>query len=301
LAEPDVVAAHSGSVESLAFTPDGQSIVSGGHDAWIRRWDVMTGRQLAALGVPDVRKPVQSLAISPDGQTLADPRVGLWDLETARLLELESEESISLSVAFRSLAAFSPVKAESIVAMAHFGTIRLWDAVTRKLLHSLKTAPEHDVNSLAFSPDGRILASAGEDLKVTLWHVATGRELASNLVGHAAGIQSLGFSPDGRVLASGSRDGTVIIWDVADPAKPSIRRKLEGNAGAVSAVAYSPDGATIASGNEDGTVKLWDPITGRERCTLVGHTGKVPTLSFSPDGSVLATGDDGGTIRLWRR
>jgi WD40 repeat protein/serine/threonine protein kinase len=298
LAERDVLQAHSGRVESLAFAPDGLTLFSGGSDGLIRRWDRATGRPLAQLGIPEVSGPVSGIAISRDGRTLADPRLGLWDLETGRLLQLESFETSSKLILMAPVA-FSPVAA--IVAMGYPDTIRLWDAATRKPLRPLKIPLQHGVNSLTFSPDGRILASAGEDLKVTLWEVATGEKLAVHLVGHTVAIQSLAFAPDGRSLASGSRDGTVILWDIADPAQPSLRRKLEGNAGAVLAVAYSPDGKSIASGHDDGTVKLWDPASGRERCTLVGHTAKVRTLAFSPNGSVLATGDAGGTIRLWRR
>ena len=148
---------------------------------------------------------------------------------------------------------------------------------------------------MSFSPDGRILASAGWDSKVTLREVTTGRELTNHLVGHAGAIPSVAFSPDGRALASGSRDGTVMIWDVTDAAKPSLQHKLNANAGSVWAVAYSPDGKSIASGHADGTVKLWDPVTERERCTLVGHTGPVR------DPGVLAQGISSGHGRCQRR
>jgi WD40 repeat protein len=298
LEERDVLEAHTGGVESLAFTPDGRTLASGGSDGRIRTWVVASGRPLGELKADGITKPVRSHAISRDGRTLADPRLGLWDLETARILEIQEEISGS-ELLISSAVAFSPV--EAIVAMARTGNTRLQDAVTGKVLRSLGTSPLHSVNGMAFWPDGKLLATAGEDQNVTLWEVATGRRLTGNLVGHTGGIQTLAFSPDGKALVSGSSDGTLILWEVSDLTRPWRRLTLEGNAGAVWAVAYAADGATVASGHEDGTVKLWDPATGRERCTLVGHAGRVRTLSFSPDASVLATGDAEGTIRLWRR
>jgi WD40 repeat protein len=226
--------------------------------------------------------------------------VGLWDLKTGELITLGSGGATA-----ESAVAFSPV--ESVLAMTDASgevthpNVRLWDVVTKKPLHFLNAPARQGVISMSFSPDGRILASAGWDSKVTLWEVTTGREFTNHLVGHAGAIPSVDFSPDGRALASGSRDGTVRIWGVTDAAKPSLQHKLNAIAGSVWAVAYSPDGKSIASGHDDGTVKLWDPVTERERCTLVGHTGPVRALAFSPDGTVLATGDAGGTIRLWRR
>jgi eukaryotic-like serine/threonine-protein kinase len=294
LSARDALTAHSTSVESLIFTPDGQNLISGGSDALIRRWDVATGRPLAPLGIPEVNTPVYHLTISPDGRTLADPRVGVWELETGRPLELPSQEADTSAVAF------SPV--DAILATGHdSGAISLWDAANLKRLVPPKFSHAGSVSSLAFSPKGRILASASLDQKLILWDMAAGGELVTKLVGHTADVTSVAFAPDGRTLASGSYDATVIVWNVVDPANPKRHLTLEGNAGAIWAVAYAPDGKTIASGSVDGTVKLWDPTTGRERCTLVGHTAKVRTLAFSPDGTVLATGDAGGTIRLWRR
>jgi WD40 repeat protein/serine/threonine protein kinase len=291
--EPDVLTVPSSSVRSMVFTPDGRTLFSGWPNAVIRSWDVATGRQLAQFAIPQAVGEIYGLAISPDCRTLAVCGVGLWDLETHRLVELPPQ-----SAALNRLS-FSP-NGEILAASYRDESICLWDAVTRRRLRTIN--PGRDATAvLAFSPDGQILASAGADQHVKLRYLATGAELAKRLVGHTAWIVALAFAPDGRALASGSGDGTVIIWDVADPANPSLRLRLEGNAGAIWTVAYSPDGDTIAASSQDGTVKLWDPTTGRERCTLVGHRASVRTLAFSRDGSVLATGDRGGTIRFWRR
>src|SRR5262249_39790185 len=153
-----------------------------------------------------------------------------------------------------SCVAFSPV--DPIVAMAQGGNTRLWDSVSRKPLRPIATSTFHGVTCMAFSPDGRVLATAGAEPFVTVWEGAAGRQSNNKLLGPRGILRSLAYSPDGRTLASASHDGTVILWDVADPARPSLRLKLGGNAGAVGAVAYSPDGTTIASGCDDGTVKL---------------------------------------------
>jgi WD40 repeat protein/serine/threonine protein kinase len=295
LDERDVLTVPSSSVRSMVFTPDGGTLFSGGLNALIRSWDVATGRQLAEFAIPQAVGDIYGLAISRDGRTLAVAGVGLWDLETHRLVELPPQ-----SAALNCLS-FSP-KGEILAASYRDNTIRLWNAVTREQLRTINPGRGESNTWPYFSPDGRILASGGSDQRVKLRYVARGGELAKRLVGHTAWIVSLAFAPDGRALASGSGDGTVIIWDVSDPPHSSLRLRLEGNAGAIWAVAYSPpDGDTIAASTQDGTVKLWDPATGRERCTLVGHTASVHALAFSPDGSVLATGDTGGTIRFWRR
>jgi WD40 repeat protein len=191
LSARDALTAHSTSVESLVFTPDGQNLISGGSDALIRRWDVATGRPLAPLGIPEVNKPVYHLAISPDGRTLADPRVGVWELETGRPLERPSQEADTSAVAF------SPV--DAILATGHdSGAISLWDAAKLKRLVPPKFSHAGSVSSLAFSPKGRILASASLDQKLILWDMAAGGELVSKLVGHTADVTSVAFAPDGR-------------------------------------------------------------------------------------------------------
>jgi WD40 repeat protein len=163
------------------------------------------------------------------------------------------------------------------------------------------------VNSVAFSPDGSLLASGSGYYgdyygTIKLWRVADG-SLVRTITGHTGEVRSVAFSPDGSLLASGSgyRDRTVKLWRVADGA---LLRTLEGHTGEVRSVAFSPDGSLLASAGQEcverdswgncirwrGTIRLWRVSDGALVGILEGHTGEVTSVAFSPDGSLLASG-----------
>jgi WD40 repeat protein len=151
------------------------------------------------------------------------------------------------------------------------------------------------VNGVAFSPDGRTLATASSDHTVRLWEVA-GRRPIAVLTGHTGGVKKVVFSPDGRTLATAAADRTVRLWD-ARGRRPLA--KLTGHTGIVWGTDFSPDGRTLASGSADGTVRLWDVRERRTLARLAGHTADVLGVVFSPDGRRLASAGGDQAVRLW--
>jgi len=176
-----------------------------------------------------------------------------------------------------------------------------------------------DVYSVAFSPNGKTIASASVDGTIKLWDTATG-QLLRTLQGHTSNVNSIAFSPDGKTIVSASSDATIKIWDIATG---DVLRSIDAQ-GPVDAVAFSPDGKSIATGSSHNpqhsvtfvggapeadtvppppdtgyAVKLWDTATGNLLRTFTGHTGDVRSVAFSPDGTTIASGSDDNTIRLW--
>jgi serine/threonine protein kinase len=287
---------HSSSVSSVAYSPDGQTLASGGSDdKTIKLWDVKTGNLLQTF--TGHSSSVSSVAYSPDGQTLAsgsqDDTIKLWDVKTGNLLQTLTRDSSGVNSV-----AYSPDGQTLASSGSMDKTIKLWDVKTGNLLQTLTSHSRRfaTVDSVAYSPDGQTLASGSQDDTIKLWDVKTGN-LLQTLTGHSSSVWSVAYSPDGQTLASGSDDKTIKLWNVKTG---NLLQTLPGNSGWVRSVVYSPDGQTLASGSDDKTIKLWNVKTGNLLQTLPGHSHWVNSVAYSPDGQTLASGGRDNTIKIWR-
>ncbi len=150
--------------------------------------------------------------------------------------------------------------------------------------------------SVAFSPDGSLLATGDVSGEIRLWRIVDGQQVLT-CTGHTDWVWSVTFSPDGQTLASGSVDQSVRLWQVSTG---QCLKTLQGHASRVLSVAFTPDGQSLASGSDDQTAKLWQVSTGQCLKTFQGHTNRVQSVAFSPDGQILASGSSDQTVRLWQ-
>lgn len=280
-----------GSVRSLSFRPDGETLASGLSDGTIRIWDAQTDELLRTF--MGHASGVENIAFHPDGKTLAssgrlDGTLRIWDADTGELLH-----TLTGHTGWIHNFSFHP-DGKTLASASHDETLRIWDATTGEHLHTL-TGHTGAVYSVSFHPNGKTIASVSEDATLRIWDATTGAYLRT-LTRHTGWVESVSFSPDGKTLASGSRDETVRIWDAQTN---ELLHTLTGHTGYVSSVAFRPDGQVLASGSADHSIRFWDATTGKHLRTLTGHVGPVRSVAFRPDGRTLASGSADGSIRLW--
>lgn len=303
---------HGGIVSGMAFSPNGKLLASQDENARIFLWDLeMLQLQSELVGQDEF---IESLAFSPDGTTLASAgvsgRVWLWNLATNQPMGVLETGQADLAYSI----AFSPDSAMLVSGACGRdgwsecpkGEIQIWDVATRQPKGNPLVGHTEAVWSLAFSPNGEILASGGYDRTIRLWDLATRQPLGEPLIGHLAPVNGLTFSPDGKTIASIGGDAR--LWDITT--KPPISQPLGGSEGQLRSLVFNPDGKTLVLEMFNGSILLWDSETNQSLGTpLIGHGGEVISVVPSPDGKTLASGGCGeidsqgdcltGEVILW--
>ena len=287
-----------GTINAMRYSPDGTRLVVGSSiGLWL--YDAQAYQELSLI--PTDSDAIAAMMFQGEGETLVTTDVygttHSWEIdisaERTGLLETKARRVYGEQFAVVAFSQDGTVLASG----GQRGDIQLWDFRTGAHLLTMDKKQQVGITALAFSSDGKMLASSGgfDDEAIRLWDVATGEPLAT-LSGHRHAAFALAFSPDGRTLASGDFGGGLTFWDV------KTGRELassHGQTDAIRALAFSPDGAVIASGSWDGTLRAWSTDTGREVAHVTEHAPFVQEIALSPDGSMLASVSRNVNVRVW--
>ncbi len=304
---------QSNPVSSIAVSPGGQVLASGGWDSTVRLWNLDSDQQLRFL--KGHRDKVSSVAFSKDARMLAS---GSWD-RTIKLWDVSSGNETKTLKGHSDLVRTVTISPDSrfLASGASDKLVKVWDMQTGLELRTLK-GHSSSVSSVAFSPDGRLLASGSADKSIKLWDADTGKELKT-VIAHTGGgysnasilfggVYTVAFSPDGKTLASGGAcglareanavecDDAIKFWDVATMTEKKTPNRLSSSD--VLSIAYSTDGKMLISGDSFGSSRLWDLLSGKEIGLWKDPSTVATSVTFSPDGRTIATAGLGSRVRL---
>lgn len=297
-------------VTTIAFSPDGKTLASGEEGGVGRLWDVLTGKSITTFKeVPQPRLPdLRALVFSEDGTKLIgvswDNKISVWELgehtKPPTILKMNGREA---RLSTSTLMQFSTNG--NRLAIAELGkeswknknfTIKLWDATTGKLAHTL-TGHTRWIKAIAFSTDSKMLVSGDEYETIRIWDTATGKLLSTLNWRRGTPTYALAFSPSGRFIASGHPEAAK-LWDNTVKPKRQIddaigdyqhALEIREHKDYVSKLAFSPDGKTLLTGSKDGTIQAWDTASGSHRFTVLGHIEGTRDLMFTPNGDTLVS------------
>jgi WD40 repeat protein len=273
-------------VLAVAFSRDGKTLTAETDQGEIKLWDPRTGEVKKQLN--NNQDDPSLIAVSADGNSFAEVSGGkllLWQAgsEAKQNVPLPDGRPIAAVAVSADGKTLALGIGKDVMLLASSGT------VTKTL-----TGQQGSINSLAFSDDGRSIASVAEDGRIEIWDVANER-IVRTLAGGTE-ITALRFSPNGQALATAAEDYSITLWNL-QTGQPHA--KLQKHDAAVNALSFSPDGQWLASGGDDRTVVIWDAGSGKSKRTLKGHDQTVTSLAFSPDGLMLASGSGNASVVIW--
>lgn len=281
-----------GRVFSIAFAPDGKTLLAGAWDGSIRLWDVATGKELCQY--VGHKGWVRSVAFSPDGKTFAsggkDKIIRIWETATGKeLRRLEGHQNWIQHLAF------SP-NGKKLASRGTGQTIRLWDVASAQQSRRIDLQPNTPSGhtSFAFSPDSKLLVYAGDIRSIALLDLASGKEVW-RIKGSRSWFGGFAFSPDGTLLAGVSGiSGPLRFWDAASGKELRPLAKYT-----IWAHVFAPDSRSLAETDGDHFIRIWELATRHPRCQFSSLDKRPAVLAYSPDGRILAQGSEDITVLLW--